>query len=86
MTSMDNHHNLEPIPFADSESEGWMKKGVTYGKFDGQELFTAKETTLMPVMQTTIKDGGAYGATCLQGVGRAGKVRMQSPSKIRFAQ
>jgi hypothetical protein len=37
MTSMDNHHNLEPIPFADSESEGWMEKGVTYGKFDGRE-------------------------------------------------
>ena len=61
-----------------------MDKWVTYGKFDGAELFTAKETTLMPGVKTTIKGGGAYGATCVQGVGRVGKMRMQSPSMIRF--
>jgi hypothetical protein len=83
-THFRDHHYLEPIPVADSESEGWMDKWVTYGKFDGQELFTAKETTLMPGVKTVIKDGGAYGATCVQGVGKIGKLRMQSPSMIRF--
>jgi len=43
-----------------------MDKWVTYGKFDGQELFTAKETPLMPGVKTTIKDGVYYGATCVQ--------------------
>ena len=78
-THFRDHHYLESIPVADSESEGWMDKWVTYGKFDGQELFTAKETTLMPGVKTTIKDGGAYGATCVDG---KGPVRAPGPRRF----
>ncbi len=85
-THFRDHHYLEPIPAADSAAEGWADKWVVYGKFDGQELFTAKETTLMPGVKTTIKDGGAYGLICVQGVGRANKLWLQSPSMIRFGE
>lgn len=38
----------------------------------------------MPDLNTTINDGCHYGATCVLGVGRVGKVRMQSLSMTRF--
>ncbi len=79
-----DHHYLEPIPVADSKSEGYEDKWVMYGNFHGEQLFTAKELTLDPGVKVTVKDGGAYGLITVQGVGRVNSTRLQSPNMIRF--
>ena len=81
-----DHHYLEPIPVADTASEGYVDRWIVYGKVDGQELFTAKELTINPGVKVTIKDKGAYGLTAVQGSGRIGKHRLQTPVMIRFGE
>jgi hypothetical protein len=56
----DNHY-LEPVPVADTRSEGFVDRWIVYGKVDGEQLFTAKELTVDPGAVATIKDKGAYG-------------------------
>jgi hypothetical protein len=85
-THFKDHHYLEPIPVADTESEGWIDKWVVYGKVKGQQLFTAKELTLQPGAKCTIKDGGAYGLITVQGLGRIGKLRLDTPAMIRYGE
>jgi len=75
---------LEPIVAAGGEKEGWVDKWIVYGKVDGEQLFTAKELTLQPGAKCTIKDGGAYGWITVQGSGRIGKLKLQTPAMIRF--
>jgi len=75
---------LEPIVAAGGEKEGWIDKWIVYGKVDGEQLFTAKELTLQPGAKCTIKDGGAYGWITVQGSGRIGKLKLQTPAMIRF--
>jgi len=41
---------------------------------------------LEPGVKATVKDGGAYGLITVQGSGRVGKLRLQSPAMIRFGQ
>jgi hypothetical protein len=77
-------HYLEPIPVAETASEGWMDRWVVYGKVAGAQLFTAKELTVQPGSRCTIKDGGAYGWITVQGEGRIGSLRLQTPAMIRF--
>jgi hypothetical protein len=50
----DNHY-LEPMPVADTRSEGCTDRWIVYGKVDGEQLFTAKELTVDP-RRCTIKD------------------------------
>jgi hypothetical protein len=85
-THFKDHHYLEPIPVADTESEDWIDKWVVYGKVKGQQLFTAKELTLQPGAKCTIKDGGAYGLITVQGLGRIGKLRLDTPAMIRYGE
>jgi len=80
------HHYLEPIPVADTASEGYQDLWVVYGKVQGKELFTAKELTIQPGVRVTIKDRGAYGLITVQGSGRIGKHRLQTPAMIRFGE
>ena len=80
------HHYIEPIPVADSASEGWLDRWITYGTIDGNQYFSAKELTVDPGVKCTIKDGGAYGLITVQGSGRIGKVRLDTPVMIRFGQ
>jgi hypothetical protein len=80
------HHYLEPIPVADSSSEGYVDRWVVYGKVGGQELFSAKELTVNPGVKVTIKDNGAYGLITVQGSGRLGNQRLQTPAMIRFGE
>lgn len=75
---------LEPIVAAGGEKDGWVDKWIVYGKVDGEQLFTAKELTLQPGAKCTIKDGGAYGWITVQGSGRIGKLKLQTPAMIRF--
>ena len=79
-----DHHYLEPIPVADTASEGYVDRWIVYGKFNGEQLFTAKELTVDPGKKVTIKDKGAYGLIAVQGCGRIGKQALQSPVMIRF--
>ncbi len=79
-----DHHYLEPIPVADTASEGYVDRWIVYGKVDGQELFSAKELTVNPGVRVSIKDNGAYGLITVQGSGRIGKYPLQTPAMIRF--
>jgi hypothetical protein len=79
-----DHHYLEPIPVADTASDGYVDRWIVYGKVDGKELFTAKELTINPGVKVTVKDNGAYGLITVQGMGRIGKMSLQTPAMIRF--
>jgi len=82
---MDNHY-LEPVPVADTAKEGYVDRWIVYGKVAGEQLFTAKELTVQPGAKCTIKDGGAYGWITVQGEGRIGNLRLQTPAMIRFGE
>jgi hypothetical protein len=84
--SFKDHHYLEPIPAADTASEGYVDRWIVYGKVDGEELFSAKELTIEPGVHVTIKDNGAYGLIAVQGSGRVGKLRLQTPAMIRYGE
>jgi hypothetical protein len=84
--SFKDSHYLEPIPVADTAKEGYVDRWIVYGKFAGKQLFTAKELTIDPGAKCTIRDGGAYGWITVQGEGRIGKLRLQTPAMIRFGQ
>jgi len=51
---------------------------------DGEQLFTAKELTVDPGAKATIKDNGAYGLICVQGLGKINGHPLNSPKLIRF--
>jgi hypothetical protein len=85
-THFREHHFLQPIPVADTASEGYVDRWVVYGKVEGRQLFSAKELTVQPGARCTIKDQGAYGLIVTQGHGRIGKLRVDCPALIRFGQ
>ncbi|MBU0641435.1 MAG: hypothetical protein KKB50_21450 [Planctomycetes bacterium] len=80
------HHVLEPIPVADSASEGYVDRWVVYGQINGRQLFTAKELTLDPGVSVTIRDGGAYGLIVTQGRGSIHGTTLECPTHIRYGQ
>lgn len=80
------NHYLEPIPVADSSSEGWIDRWIVYGTINGKQLFSAKELTLQPGVTCTIGDGGACGLITVQGSGRIGKTPLDTPVMIRFGE
>jgi len=77
----DNHY-LEPV--AAAKGKGWVDKWIVYGKIDKFQYFTAKELTLEPGSECTIKDKGAYGLICVQGSGTINGEVLNSPKLIRF--
>jgi hypothetical protein len=79
----DNHY-LEPVPVADTRSEGYIDRWIVYGRIKKEQLFTAKELTVEPGAKCTIKDGGAYGLITVQGKGRMNKLTLDCPKLIRF--
>ena len=79
----DNHY-LEPVPLADTRSEGYVDRWIVYGRVKGAQLFTAKELTLEPGAKCTIKDNGAYGLITVQGKGRMNRLALDCPKLIRF--
>jgi hypothetical protein len=81
----DNHY-LEPIPAADTSSEGHMDRWIVYGRIEGKQLFSAKELTVDPGVKCVVKDKGAYGLICVQGVGRINGQPLNSPKLIRFTE
>jgi hypothetical protein len=81
----DNHY-LEPVPVADTRSEGYVDRWIVYGTVHGRQLFTAKELTVDPGAKATIHDRGAYGLICVQGTGRINGQPLNSPKLIRFTE
>jgi hypothetical protein len=79
----DNHY-LEPVPVADTRSEGFVDRWIVYGKVHGEQLFSAKELTVDPGAICTIKDNGAYGLITVQGKGRMNQLNLDCPKLIRF--
>ncbi len=79
-------HYLEPIPVADTATEGYVDRWIVYCKVKGEQLFSAKELTVDPGVKVTIKDNGAYGLITVQGSGRIGKLPLQTPAMIRFGE
>ena len=77
----DNHY-LEPV--TSGQGDGYHDKWIVYGKIDGEQLFTAKELTVEPGQKCTIRDGGAYGLTVVQGEGSANRLRLNCPKLLRF--
>jgi hypothetical protein len=80
------HHYIEPIPVADTASEGYIDRWIVYGLVDGQQKFSARELTVLPGARCTIHDSGASGLIVTQGHGRIGKLNVDCPSIIRFGQ
>jgi hypothetical protein len=80
----DNHYT-EPIPVADTHSEGYVDRWIAYGRFEGKQPFTAKELTVEPGVRCTIRDGGAYGLITVQGRGQMNRLPLDCPKLIRFA-
>ena len=65
----DNHY-LEPVPVADTRSEGYVDRWIVYGKIDGEQLFTAKELTVDPGAKVHDQGQRRLRAHCVQGSGR----------------
>jgi hypothetical protein len=79
----DNHY-LEPVPVADTRSEGYVDRWIVYGRIKGEQKFSAKELTVEPGAKCTIRDGGAYGLITVQGKGRMNQLALDCPKLIRF--
>ncbi|MFO0944397.1 MAG: hypothetical protein U1D30_00395 [Planctomycetota bacterium] len=79
-------HYLEPIPVANTASEGYVDRWIVYGKVKGEQLFTAKELTINPGVKCTIKDPGAYSLITVQGRGRIGSLPLECPAMIRYGE
>jgi hypothetical protein len=78
------NHYLEPMIAAGSEKDGYLDKWIVYGKVYGEQLFTAKELTVLPGQKVTIKDNGANSIITVQGEGKINKLRLSSPKMIGF--
>ncbi len=83
-THFKEHNYLEPIVAA--EGDGWRDLWIVYGLIDGKQLFSARELTLEPGAKCMLKDAGASGWITVQGTGRIGQHRLQTPAMIRFGQ
>jgi hypothetical protein len=80
------NHYLEPIPVADTQSEGFADRWIVYGKINGEQPFSAKELTLEPGTKCTVKDNGAYGLIVVQGRGKVNQLTVDCPKLIRFSE
>ncbi len=83
-THFKDHNYLEPIVAA--EGDGWQDLWIVYGLIDGKQLFSARELTLEPGAKYMLNDAGASGWITVQGSGRIGQHRLQTPAMIRFGQ
>lgn len=65
---------------------GYWDKWITYGLIDGKQRFSAKELTVMPGCKCTIKDPGASCWITVQGIGKIGKLSIETPIMIRYGE
>ncbi len=84
--SFKDHHYLEPVPVADTRSEGYVDRWIVYDKVHGKQCFSAKELTVDAGVKAVVKDNGAYSLICVQGVGKINGQPLNSPKLIRFTE
>lgn len=77
---------VEPVVDQDFSSNGVTDLWIAYALFEGQQLFTAKELTVMPGQKCTITDGGASGWITVQGSGTINGLPLQTPAMINFGE
>lgn len=77
----DNNY-LEPI--VDTQDDAHVDKWIVYGKVGGEQLFTAKELTVLPGSKVTITDNGASSMIVVQGSGSINGMTLDCPKLIRF--
>ncbi len=80
------HNYVEPIADPTCSGDGYTDRWIDYGRFDGEQLVSAKELTLEPGAKCVLKDPGASGWITVQGAGRIGPVQLQTPVMIRFGE
>jgi hypothetical protein len=80
------HNYVEPIVDKEKSGPGYTDRWIDYGRFDGEQLVSAKELTLMPGAKCVLKDPGASGWITVQGAGRMGKLAIQAPVMIHFGE
>ncbi len=80
------HHYVEPIVDESASGDGYTDRWIDYGRFDGEQLVSAKELTVMPGAKCTLKDPGASGWITVQGGGRMGSLELQTPVMIHFGE
>jgi hypothetical protein len=90
-THFKQHNYLEPIIDKTKSHQpdnglGFVDRWIVYGTIDGVQRFSAKELTLDPGAKCTIQDPGASGWITVQGSGRLGKLKLQTPAMIRFGE
>ena len=80
------HNYVEPIVDTECSGPGYTDRWIDYGRFDGEQLVSAKELTVMPGAKCVLKDPGASGWITVQGCGRMGKLAIQTPVMIHFGE
>ncbi len=85
-THFKEHNYLESIVDASRSGTGYTDRWIVYGKVEGDQLFSAKELTVEPGAKCTLKDPGASGWITVQGSGRIGKLKLQTPAMIHFGE
>lgn len=77
------NHYCEPIPVSDEVDmveEGFCEKWIAYGSSE----FCAKELTVFPGAEVTIRDSASYGLIAVQGHGVINNNKIESPVCIRY--
>ncbi len=80
------HNYVEPIVDKACSGPGYTDRWIDYGRFDGEQLVSAKELTVMPGAKCVVKDPGASGWITVQGCGRLGKLAIQAPVMIHYGE
>jgi len=80
------HNYVEPMVDPDCSGPGYTDRWIDYGHFDGEQLVSAKELTLMPGAKCVLRDPGASGWITVQGSGRMGALTLQTPVMIHFGE
>jgi hypothetical protein len=69
-------------PVEEMEADGYRETWVCYKS----SFFSAKELTVLPGRQATIRDAAAYGLIMMQGHGTMGVWEVEAPALIRYGQ
>ncbi len=77
---------VEPVVDQSRSGDGYTDRWIDYGRFDGEQLVSAKELTVEPGAKCVLKDPGASGWITVQGSGRIGAIELQTPVMIRFGE
>ncbi|WP_276371628.1 hypothetical protein [Chryseolinea sp. H1M3-3] len=78
-------HFMRPKAVRSAEemkADGYMEKWICYKS----HAYSAKELTVMPGANVTIKDNAAYGMIMMQGHGKMGVWDIETPALIRYGQ